>query len=486
MRFAILHSSDLHRDPRDKLANGPLLESLLRDIHRYADQTPSILRPSLCVVSGDLIYGVSPTRRDFELELDRQYGQGVDFLIALADALFDGDRDRVVLSPGNHDVAYTTVRASCTRVGIPATPSERRALTDELFAPNSRLRWSWSEMCFFRINDQELYEQRLNGFAKAYARFYSSKRSFSLTPEDQFCVFDYPSLGFSIAALNSCYRNDPLQRAGSFHPAALSSACRELGSPHRAGWLLAATWHHSVGGGPVQNDFLDHEFVQLLIDSGVSLGFHGHQHTHDCVDERYRLGPVQRKITILSASTRCADPGNPKPGVPRGFNVVEIDTDTWSGRAHSRHLVNSSFNFAALGPGLFNATGKSYMDFKISRPLVKRPPQLDKRLMLELADELLSKRSWTEALHILEQVREDPFAKPLMMNALTQLGDDETTIEMLWPPSSNAEIVMVGAAILNLQLRERAEAFLQLDAVSNNSDSSVADIQRRIVTRWFR
>jgi Calcineurin-like phosphoesterase len=486
MRLAILHISDLHRDPRDELANGPLLESLLRDVDRYPDQTPPILRPSLCIVSGDLIYGVSPTRKDFEVELDRQYTQGVDFLISLADALFDGNRDRVVLLPGNHDVSYPTALASCTRIDVPATPAERTALVNELFAPNSRLRWSWSEMCFFRIHDQELYEQRLSSFAKAYARFYSGSRSFSLAPELQFCVFDYPALGFSIVALNSCYRNDPLQRAGSFHPSALSSACRELASPHRAGWLLAATWHHSVGGGPVQNDFLDHEFVQLLIDSGVSLGFHGHQHTYDCVDERYRLGPVQRKMTIVSASTLCADPGNLKPGVPRGFNVVEIDTDIWSGRAHSRHMVNSSFNLPVWGPGLFNATGKSYMDFEINRPLLRRPPQLDKTLLLERADELLGKRSLKEALDILEQVRDDPFAKPLVIDALTQLGDDERTLNILWPPSGSAEIILVGAAILNLQERERAEAFLRLDAVSNNSDSSVADIKRRIATRWFR
>lgn len=486
MRFSILHISDLHRDLRDELANGPLLESLLRDINRYADETPAILRPSLCIVSGDLIYGVGPNQREFELELDRQYSQSVDFLVALADALFDGDRDRVVLLPGNHDISYPTLLASCARIEIPATPSERRALTDELFAPNSRLRWSWSEMCFFRITDQELYEQRLAAFVRAYARFYSSSRLFSLTPEEQFCVFDYPTLSFSIAALNSCYRNDPLQRAGNFHPAALSSACRELRKPHRAGWLLAATWHHSVGGGPIQNDFLEHEFLQLLIDSGVSLGFHGHQHVHDCIDERYRLGPAQRKMTIVSASTLCADPGNLKPGIPRGYNVVEIDTEEWTGRAHSRHMVNSSFNLPVWGPGLFNATGRSYVDFEISQPLRERPPLLDKTLMLERADQLLVARNWMGALEILGKMKDDPFAQPLLMTALSQLGDDEMTLKVLWPPSSNAAIILVGDAILNLQHRARAATFLQLDAVINNPDSSVADIKRRINTRWFR
>src|SRR5207249_4768819 len=164
----------------------------------------------------------------------RQYNQAVDFLIGLADKLFDGDRGRLVLLPGNHDVFYPAVIASSTRIDIPASAAERRLLTDELFAPMSRLRWSWREICFYRITDHEQYEQRLSGFAWAYDLFYQGARFFSMTPKDQFEIFDYPTLGLSVVALNSCYRNDPLQRAGGFHPTALSAACREMRSPNRS------------------------------------------------------------------------------------------------------------------------------------------------------------------------------------------------------------------------------------------------------------
>lgn len=486
MRFSVLHISDLHRDLRDEVANGPLLDSLVRDIQHYGDQNPPILQPSICVVSGDLIYGVKPDLTDPSTELDRQYSQAVDFLIDVADTLFAGDRSRLILLPGNHDVSYPALIASSMRIEIPAAASERKILTDELFAPMSRLRWSWSEICFYRITDPGQYEQRLSGFAKAYERFYLGERSFRMTPEDQFELFDYPELGLSIVALNSCYRNDPLHRAGGFHPTALSAACREMRSSKRAGWLLAATWHHSVDGGPFQNDYLDSDFLQLLIDSGVSLGFHGHQHSHDCVDERYRLGPGQRKMTIVSASTLCAEPRNLKPGVPRGYNVVELDTDTWTGRTHSRHMVNNSFNLPVWGPGHFYATGKSYVDFKLCKPLSDRPSELDKTLALERADQLLGNRKWAEAFQILSEVKDVPLARPLIVTAVTELADDERTIAMLWPPSTSAEIVLVGAAILNRHIRKEAEAFLQIEAVSNSTDASVADIKRRIALRWPR
>jgi len=486
LQFSILHLSDLHRDLQDELANGPLLESLIRDVERYRDQNPPILAPSLCIVSGDLVFGVGPRHPDPDTELERQYSQAVAFLVSLADALFNGNRDRIVLIPGNHDVSYPAVIASATRIDIPSNPSERKALTDELWAPNTRLRWSWAELCFYRIRDVALYEQRLAGFANAYNQFYASKRSFSMTPEEQFCIFDYPELTLSIAALNSCYRNDPLQRSGSFHPSALSSACSELRKARRTGWLLAATWHHSVGGSPAQNDFLDHESMQYLIDSGVSLGFHGHQHSHDCVDERYRLGPDERKMTIVSASTLCAEQVSLKPGIPRGYNVVEVDTEKWTCGVHSRRMVNNTFNLPVWGPGQFNSTGKSFVEIELSRPLAKRPPDLDKALLLERVDDLLSRRQWSEALVILKDIKEEPLARPFLLTVLNELGNDSETIDALWPPTNNQEIVMVGAAILSLRDPDRAKVFLKLHNVSNNADASVADIRRRISTRWSR
>lgn len=81
-------------------------------------------------------------------------------------------------------------------------------------------------------------------------------------------------------------------------------------------------------------------------------------------------------MTIVSASTLCAEPRNLKPGVPRGYNVVELDTDAWTGRTHSRHMVNNTFNLPVWGPGLFYATGKSYVDFELCKPLAPAPATL--------------------------------------------------------------------------------------------------------------
>jgi hypothetical protein len=297
-------------------------------------------------------------------------------------------------------------------------------------------------------------------------------------------VFDYPELEFSLLTLNSCYQNDPMRRAGAFNPTAFSTACAQIRSTNRTGWLTAAAWHHNIAGGPVQDDYLDVDFLQLLIDAGVSLGFHGHQHVHDCVDERYRLGPTQRKMTTISASTLCAEPRNLKPGVPRGYNVIELDTGSWRGRVHSRHMLNRIFTLPVWGPGHFIASGKSYLDFDICEPLSKRPSQLNHNLALSRADELLGAHKWTEALEVLAPLKEMPLARPMIASALDQLGDQKRIVDDLWPPQTKAEAVMVGGAILESQNQKAAEAYLQLELVTRSDDASVRDIIRRLRLRW--
>ena len=483
MRFSVLHVSDLHRDLRDEINNKWLLDSLENDFNQFEKQIPKITRPSVSIVSGDLVYGVKQGSADAFTELKRQYAQAEEFLVGLADRFFDGKRERIVILPGNHDVSFEDVMASAQKIEIPPEPDKRAGLVAELFKPNSRLRWSWRELCFYRIVDVARYHNRLRHFATTYESFYQGRRAFPLVPEQQFGIFDFHDLGFCVAALNSCFDNDPLRRAGAFNPTALTEACRTLRQTARAGWLMAAAWHHNLVGGPLLDDYLDAEFLQLLIDAGVSLGFHGHQHLPECFDERYRIGTSPRKMTIISASTLCSEPGNLKPGVPRSYNVVELDTDAWNGRVHQRQMVNTLFNLPVWGPGHFNSTNNSFFDFELCKPLQTRPAQLNVELALEQADKFLGCRQWTEALDALDRVKDFPLARPLLLKGLTELNNPRRIITMLWPPQTAAEAVTVGGAILESGTRAEAEAFVRLEIVSGSRDASVRDVSRRINER---
>lgn len=447
---------------------------------QYTGGEEPISKPSICIVSGDLVHGVAPGHTDPIAELERQYQQTEELLVGLADRFFGGERDRVVILPGNHDVDYPVVMSSMRRTPIPADPGEKEAMVAALFRPRSRVRWSWSELCFYEIVDEERYAARFEAFAQSYARFYGGKRTFSLMAESQHAVFDFPAFGLTVLALNSCFENDPLHRAGAIHPDSLARVCEEARAAKRAGWLIAAAWHHNFAGSPSKDDRLDADLLQHLIDVGVSLGFHGHQHLPECVDERFRIGPKPRKMTLVSASTLCAGPANLTPGVPRSYNVVELDTESWNGRVHQRQMVNGQFAMPVWGPGHFVATSRSFVGFDLAKPLQHRPRALDSRLKVEEADRLIGSGDFERAIEVLAVVRDDPVARPLLVRALSARGTPSQSLEMLWPPTTAAEAVVIGGALLEGGTAEKAREFLALDVTAKGTDPSVREIVQRV------
>lgn len=118
--------------------------------------------------------------------------------------------------------------------------------------------------------------------------------------------------------------------------------------------------------------------------------------------------------------------------------------------------------------------------------LLTRPSQLDSQLALDQADKLLGAQLWREALKVLEEIKEVPLARPLLVKALQELGDERLTITTMWPPMNNAEAVTLGDAVLNGGTREEAESFIRLSLVSDNKDASVRDISHRIVERRLK
>ena len=138
--FSILHISDLHRSPQDPISNEELLSALVSDRDRYIREEPAILAPEAIVVSGDIVHGVRLGAEGHQGELASQYAVAEEFLAELGERFLDGDRSRVIIVPGNHDVDWNTAFAAMTPVAeddipknldIPAAVSRdgRRAQT---------------------------------------------------------------------------------------------------------------------------------------------------------------------------------------------------------------------------------------------------------------------------------------------------------------------------------------------------------------------
>ena len=169
--YSIMHISDLHRSPRDSISNDELISALVHDRDRYVREEPSIEAPQAIVVSGDLIRGVPLRTEDFATRIEEQYFVAEEFLDELARRFLEGDRSRLIIVPGNHDVDWNTAFSALAPVPDDAIPGDLRA---ELHAEDSLLRWDWKTRTLYRIGDPELYERRLDSFWRFFERFYES------------------------------------------------------------------------------------------------------------------------------------------------------------------------------------------------------------------------------------------------------------------------------------------------------------------------
>jgi hypothetical protein len=336
-------------------------------------------------------------------QLSEQYNEAEEFLSELTNSLVGGDRQRVVVVPGNHDVSLWHTVQSLRPLPInPANPLNKQLVekcTRDLSNPHSTTRWSWKALSFYDIENDDIYRARLDAFGTFYSRFYGTTRSYSLAPAEQFDVFHYPEQSIAISAFNSCYNNDPLNRRGMIYPDCIAKARTRLKNRLAPGTLLLAVWHHNTPGGPTSNDFMDADTLQVLIDCGYSIGIHGHQHKPQYIDERYEFGGGH-KITVISAASLCAGPTELPSGHARGYNIIQIDPIALKGKVHQRRMVNENFGSPIWGPGVFPSTQKSFIDFSIQPPGPTSQPAINNQLLAR-AEDFVRHRRFTDGASLL-------------------------------------------------------------------------------------
>lgn len=101
MKISILHISDIHKAAKDKYDY--LLSSLALDYEKYKEE--GITPPQLIVVSGDIIQGSgSLDIGTANKEIAQQYTDASFFLEELCNLFLKGNKAKIVVAPGNHDV----------------------------------------------------------------------------------------------------------------------------------------------------------------------------------------------------------------------------------------------------------------------------------------------------------------------------------------------------------------------------------------------
>lgn len=477
--FTILHISDLHRSLSDPIENSTLLGSLLSDQDRYSMETPVIPAPNAAIVSGDIIQGVGLGYEQYSTELDRQYNVAYEFLSELAVRMFEGDRSKIIIVPGNHDVCWNTAR-NAMRENSDTSPIKVNAKS---FSSDELLRWDWASRQIFKITDGHLYQKRLDAYWRFIERFYSGVHlQYPIDSKRGFNLFSLDNGRILVAGLESVHGNDCYCRQGSLERSVLGACALSIRDLNQPPILKIATWHHSFQGPPAGDDYMDITKIHELIGHGFRLGFHGHQHLADANAHAIHL-PEQEIIGISSAASLCAGQNELPTGANRGYNLVVID-DNYSGcRVHVREAIQGN-QFGRYTRGIFQMDGFTTLCWKLppsSSGSSPNPTRFSMESVIRAEDALRSGRA-KDALEILDGsgILSNTHARRIYLAAAQELNKNHVIIDFIGEPTSVDEFVQLFGALLNERSFSTASQLLEKGPQIGVDKATLDDLLTRL------
>lgn len=320
---SIFHISDLHKP--EGLSYDTLLDSLVDDKKRWEEE--SIHLPEYIVISGDLIQGGYTDE-----EIEEQYNEVSVFLEELVSKFLNGDKSRLIMVPGNHDVNRACTISSMNKIENPST-GNLKLLKKNFLNPETMVRFDWDSMNFFQVNDQNRYNERFSKFKQFYDKFYEGKRTFppNSTKEAYICSFDNEHIAF--ACFNSCNYLDDKNVAGNIDEDSITSISNQLRKLEADGYLIIGVWHHHYYGNPYSVNYMSRDIFFPMSIKGIRMGLFGHQHISEVADEYispFYVDEEQRKqkrMLLVSSGTLFGGEKHLQSGFRRQFNIIEINRD---------------------------------------------------------------------------------------------------------------------------------------------------------------
>ena len=484
-KISILHISDLHRAKDNSVTNSALLTSLINDMDKYTtNEKPRINSPDIIIVCGDIIKG-SSNKEYSDQEIQQQYDDSTDFLTELANSFLGGDKDKIILVPGNHDVDWKYSKESMEQIDSAQIFDSNNQLKmyylKQAINQHSEIRWSWTDLSFYKVKDTSIYQKRFKAYASFYSKFYDGKRSYSLSPESQYDIFDFPDYAISIIGYNSCYNTDHLNFMGEIHSDCIAQSTLKLRNLMKKGRLLLAVWHHNTKGMPYETNYMGSSKLKNFIDAGIVMGFHGHQHRTELVRE-YNNMIEQKRIIVFSAGTLCGGHRELPTGQNQQYNIVEIeinpeDDSRLKITLHAREKTStSSFDNPIWSQGRIDSTNFSYITTSVPKP-IQPTPTAD----LLFVETIMKKNEYKEAKRrLLELDLNDPFVRKYLLESLLHTDDYDAIWEHFYPPKNTEETVYLLNSLLQLRNKENMTECLNHPSVKDNSDPAVKDLKIKI------
>jgi hypothetical protein len=441
--FSILHISDLHRSATDNITNDELVSALVGDRSHYLRENPPIRAPDAIFISGDIIQGVPVGATDAASKLAEQYATAESFIVELTKHFVGGDRSKVVIIPGNHDVDWVTARSAMTLVGEEDVPKD---LSSELSREDTLYRWSWKNRELFKITDNTAYDRRLDAFWTFFKRFYDGVPGLlRVQPNAAVNLYSFCDNRIGVAAFDSCHGNDCFSFHGRVPREVVARAHLDLVADNAHKFeLLIAVWHHNIEGPPYRSDYMDVDTVRGMIGRGFRVGLFGHQHRPQVVPHQIHLAELET-MAIIGAGSLCAGARELPPGSHRGYNIIEIADDMRSARIHVREASVANL-FARSPRPAFGGNSWTTLNWETPPDLMGRPVDYSRQKIaaaLEVAEIAIRQDRPKDCIMVLRSLGEDipTYGRQLLIDAAKKLNDRITLIDVLTPPRTIGELI---------------------------------------------
>lgn len=436
MKYTILHISDLHKGERADLKN--LFSSLVQDCEKYTHE--GIDKPSIIVVSGDVVNGAEGDNAIAEIR--RQYDEVTKFLTDLVDFFLKGDKRRIIIVPGNHDVCREHSKSSMT-------PSRGEKTDDlkDMYRLHAGVRWSWKDFQFHRITELESYNKRFSLFVEFYNNFYEGQRSIFNEPEKYSEIVDLPEYGIAFALFNSCFQLDHLNLSGAICPSAVSNLSSQLNSLYKKGRLLAAVWHHHTMGLPTETNYLDYRILHIMLSNHLHVGLYGHQHKSEVI-KTYSDIDEDQSMLLISSGSLYGQRKELATGYPRQYNLITIDISNQTAKIgiNVRSDDQPDYDIPLWKLGTIGKKGRKCYTKEIQLYI---PPKID--LLMDLDDKARKTGDYNNAVRELialgkDTPRYDEYLDEYLSKSNMPWNE---TLEILSNPSSETQALRLIDAALN-------------------------------------
>lgn len=478
MKYCILHISDLHRIKAEDIE---CLKSSF-EVEKVRFEEMDLPPVQLIVVSGDIVDG-SKKEDAFEAkeEIQKQYETAAKFLNELC-SVFIGtskqDRQRIIIVPGNHDVSRYLSEQSMEQINHDDNEIEK--LSDALWSDEADIRWSWKTLHFNKITNRETYNKRFDDFIDFYDKFFLGIREFPKDPDRQSFLVDIPELNIALACFNSCYQLDHLRLSGYISPRSLSSLTKPLMEAKRNGRLLVGVWHHHTHGLPNENNYLDYSILENMVQNGIALALHGHQHISGIVNE-YKDVFSEAKLNLVSAGTLYGNAGDLPAAKTRQYNLleIEIERDNCNVTLRSREDVTALNVMPSWDEGTIGRSKTT--SYKI--PITLTPRQkIDGEVLLQNAiNEInlyIEKTGDIEngVIKFLELGMDKTIVRKYVLEMLQRIDNYQEIIKLFITPLSDIEAIAAINSCINVKDKDSFRRILSSEVVKMNSDTSLKSI----------